>query len=132
MNANKFLLGFLESFLFHFSLFSVPTLLKLGVCSESFLRNFLNSFPRMFCGVWVFIDRQISISFFSIYDCMHNEVRPPHILRHGLEATNVKGVRILSTFETLENILLSYPFLVKIVFITIADIFHMTIVAYGP
>lgn len=70
--------------------------------------------------------------FFSIYDCKHNEVRPPHILRHGLEATNVKGVRILSTFETLENILLSYPFLVKIVFITIADIFHMTIVAYGP
>ena len=67
--------------------------------------------------------------FFSIYDCMHNEVRPPHILRHGLEATNVKDVRILST---LENILLSYPFLVKIVFITIADIFHMTIVAYGP
>ena len=63
---------------------------------------------------------------------MHNEVRPPHILRHGLESTNVKGVRILSTFEALENILLSYPFLVKIVFITIADIFHMTIVAYGP
>ena len=63
---------------------------------------------------------------------MHNEVRPPHILRHGLEATNVKDVRILLTFETLENILLSYPFLVKIVFITIADIFHMTIVAYGP
>ena len=63
---------------------------------------------------------------------MHNEVRPPHILRHGLEATNVKGVRILLTFETLENILLSYPFLVKIVFITIADIFHMAIVAYGP
>ena len=58
-------MGFLESFLFHFSLVSVPTLLKLGVCSEGFLRNFLNSFPRMFCGVWVFIDRQISISFFQ-------------------------------------------------------------------
>lgn len=73
------------SFLFHFSLFSVPTLLKLGVCSESFLRNFLNSFPRMFCGVWVFIDRQISISFFpaSMTVCI---MKCAHLISSGMDS----------------------------------------------